>query len=162
MNWNFWIEMAKVKQTFPKWIDYTFLKWLFFTLARKKICNSASIKSNKHKLVPRKSVTYLGVSIDETLLWNDHIENVSLKLSRTNGILSKVRHYVSIQLCLSINYYLFYSYLLYGSLVWNFSSVDKLGKIFNLQKKCLRIITFSDYNAHTNPLFIKLDLLKTW
>ena len=35
-----------------------------------------------------------------------------------------------------------------------------LNKIEVLQKKCLRIITFSDFNNHTNPLFINLKLLK--
>ena len=29
-----------------------------------------------------------------------------------------------------------------------------------LQKKCLRIMTFSDFNSHTNPLFLQLKLLK--
>ena len=28
------------------------------------------------------------------------------------------------------------------------------------RKKCVRIMTFSDFNSHTNPLFINLKLLK--
>ena len=35
-----------------------------------------------------------------------------------------------------------------------------LTKLFISQKKMIRIITFSDYYAHTNPLFTKLKLLK--
>ena len=35
-----------------------------------------------------------------------------------------------------------------------------LMKVFISQKKMIRIITFSDYYAHTNPLFTKLKLLK--
>ena len=33
-------------------------------------------------------------------------------------------------------------------------------KITKLQKKCLRILTLSDYRAHTEPLFKKLKILK--
>ena len=41
-----------------------------------------------------------------------------------------------------------------------FTSYEILNKIEVLQKKCLRIITFSDSSTHTNPLFINLKLLK--
>ena len=34
--------------------------------------------------------------------------------------------------------------------------------IFLLQKKIIRIITFSVYDAHTNPIFHKLKLLKIY
>ena len=37
---------------------------------------------------------------------------------------------------------------------------ENLNNIEILQKKCLRIVTFSDFNSHTNPLFIDIKLLK--
>ena len=36
----------------------------------------------------------------------------------------------------------------------------KLDKIVKLQKKAVRIITNSKYNAHTDPIFGKLNILK--
>ena len=40
-------------------------------------------------------------------------------------------------------------------------SCDKhLDKIRKLQKRSIRIITFSGFNSHTNPLFIDLKILK--
>ena len=48
------------------------------------------------------------------------------------------------------------SYLLYGILVWGYEC-HRLEKI---QKRIIRIITVGKYNAHTQPLFKTLDLLK--
>ena len=46
--------------------------------------------------------------------------------------------------------------LTYGILVWGYES----NCIFKLQKMALRAMTSSKYNAHTNPLFKKMHLLK--
>ena len=51
--------------------------------------------TNKHKqLECREFVKYLGVLIDYKLSWNNHIDTILLKISRTVGLLSKLRHFV--------------------------------------------------------------------
>ena len=55
---------------------------------------------------------------------------------------------------------MFYSFILYGLLAWKFTSKSNLNRIFILQKKCLRLITFSSHTDHSNPLFRDLKLLK--
>ena len=54
---------------------------------------------------------------------------------------------------------MFYSQILYGCLNWQFTAQSNLDKLLILQKKFVRIITFSDFNAHTLPLFSKLKIL---
>ena len=44
----------------------------------------------------------------------------------------------------------------YGILLWGYQSE----RIFKLQKKALRIISLKKYNAHTEPIFKSLNLLK--
>ena len=39
-----------------------------------------------------RATTFLGVIIDEKLTWKDHISLVRCKLSKTVGILFRVRH----------------------------------------------------------------------
>ena len=119
-----------------------------------------TLKLNKHKLNPVKSVTYLGVTIDEVLSWNKQIENICRKLSRANGILTKLRHFVSNKTCRSIYYSIFHSHLIYGILIWSFTAQYNIEKIFKLQKKCVRIITFSGFRDHTDPLFANLNFIK--
>ena len=47
-------------------------------------------------------------------------------------------------------------YFQYSILTWGF----KVGRLEKLKKKAVCIISNSSYNAHTDPLFKKLDLLK--
>ena len=122
--------------------------------------DEVSIKLNNHTLTPCKVVKYLGIVIDENLNWNAQIETLTTKLSQANGILSKLRHYIPLSLRISVYYSIFYPHILYGSLVWQYSTNTKLQKIYTLQKRCIRILTFSDFLEHTNPLFISLKLLK--
>ena len=56
--------------------------------------NDISIKLNGCKLVPTNHVKYLGLYLDKTLSWNFHVKQLSKKLSRSNGILCKLRHFV--------------------------------------------------------------------
>ena len=55
---------------------------------------------------------------------------------------------------------LFYSFILYGSLAWQFTLKTNHNRVFILQRKCLPIITFSFFKDHSNPLFKGLKLLK--
>ena len=51
-------------------------------------------------------------------------------------------------------------HLEYACIAWGSNSSKKLDKIAKLQKKAVRIITNSKYNAHTDPIFGKLNILK--
>ena len=119
-----------------------------------------SIKFNGIKLSPVDYVKYLGMYIDKHLDWNHHIHELSKKLSRANGILSKLRYNASLETCVQVYYSIFYSHLIYGCNVWGLSSEENIQKIEVLQKKCIRILTFADFTAHSNPIFIDLKLLK--
>ena len=98
--------------------------------------------------------------IDNTLSWKTHINNLSNKLARANGIISISRHYVSFQSIKSVYYAIFYSHVIYGALVWQFTSAGYISKISNIQKKSVRLMSFSDFRAPTNDLFHNLKILK--
>ena len=51
-----------------------------------------SIKFNGVKLDPVDQIKYLGIYIDKYLSWDYHISELSKKLGRANGILSKLRY----------------------------------------------------------------------
>ena len=135
---------------------------LIFFHSRQHLLNyeGISIKFNGIKLHPVNHVKYLGMYIDKYLSWNYHINQLSKKLSRANGILSKLRHNAPFETCLQVYYAIFYQHMIYCCNVWGLTSEENIKKIEVLQKKCLRIMTFSDFNCHTNPLFISLKLLK--
>ena len=54
------------------------------------------------RLEPSTTVKYLGIHIDHNLSWDYHIIEMNAKLNRSNGILSKLRHYVPKQTLISV------------------------------------------------------------
>ena len=136
-------------------------KLLIFQSKRKTLnYDNFSIKLDGVKLKPESYVKYLGMIIDNHLSWDDHIQNLSIKLSRANGILAKLRHFVPRKTLISVYYAIFHSHLYYGCIVWSQSIAKNVKKINVLQKKCLRIINFAAYNSHTNLLFKDSQILK--
>ena len=133
---------------------------LFHSKYKKLDLKNCSIKLSGKKLLPLDYVKYLGIYLDKHLSWDYHISQLSKKLSRSNGILSKLRHNAPLNIRLQVYYAIFYSYLSYGCAMWGLSSESNLNIIRILQKKCMRIITFSDFNSHTNQLFLNNEILK--
>ena len=87
---------------------------IMFHPIKKKLPRSPNIKLNNYKLKLKSHVKYLGITIDEVLPWNKHIDNLSKKLARANGSLSKLRHYIPTETALAVYHSLSQSYLLYG------------------------------------------------
>ena len=136
-------------------------KLLIFRSQKKKIpLNSISIKIQGVKIKPSTHVKYLGVFIDENLSWNTHIKELSNKLSRANGIISKLRYYAPKSSILSVYYAIFYSHIVYGCPVWSLTSKGNIDTINILQKKCVRLMNFAPYNSHTITLFADNEILK--
>ena len=102
---------------------------------------------------------FLGIKIDTHLTWAPHVNFVANKLSRINGILHKLKHFLPPDILLIIYNALFQSHLTYGITCWGhtFTNTSRIAKI---QKKAIRAITNSSYNSHTTPLFKTLNLLK--
>ena len=131
-----------------------------FHSTRHPIDTLISIKLDGKRLVPVDYVKYLGMYIDKRLDWDVHIHHMCKKLSRANGILSKLRHNTHREVCLIVYYAIFFSHLIYGCNIWGLTTEENLKKVEVLQRKCVRIITFSDFDSHANTLFIDLKLLK--
>jgi hypothetical protein len=59
----------------------------------------------------------------------------------------------------SLYFALIHSHLTYCTSIMSILSTKNKNKIIKIQKKAIRIMTNSSYNAHTNPLFIKHKIL---
>ena len=103
-----------------------------------------------------KEFNYLGIILDAHLTWKPHISHVSKKIAKTNGILTRLKNFLPPNILLLLYNSLILPYLNYGILVWG----THLDSIFKLQKKSVRIILKAKYNAHSEPIFKLLGLLK--
>ena len=119
-----------------------------------------NIKLHGKTLIPTKSVKYLGIYLDEFLSGNTQCSELVKKLNRANGMLAKARHYVPDPELKNIYHAIFSSHILYGSQVWTSKLISVSDKISRLQKAAMRIMTFSEFRAHSEPLFKKLEILK--
>ena len=134
----------------------------------KKIVNyRVTLKIRKKAIMEKDHVMYLGVTLDTHLNWNHHILNVSKKISRSVGIMYKLKHYMNSKMLKNIYYSLIFSHIVYAIQIWGSACSTVMEKILVLQKKAVRImskhddvLTFSGPLVSTNPIFKKLEILK--
>ena len=132
---------------------------LIYFRRRGKVPN-LSIKLHGKVLLPTKIVKYLGVYLDEYLSGEAHCEELKKKLNRANGMLAKARHFVPQQHLVNIYHAIFASHLMYGAQVWTPKLTSVSDTVSRIQKSAMRIITFSEFKAHHEPLCKKLKILK--
>ena len=105
-------------------------------------------------------VKFLGVFIDSKLSWHDHIKYISTTVAKGVGVLSKLKHILPRSILRSLYQTLILPHLTYCCTIWSGCSKYLLNKLFILQKRAIRHITFSQARDHTNDLFKSLNLLK--
>ena len=111
-------------------------------------------------VVEEKTVAkYLGVFIDNKLNWKAHIQHVLTKLSRGNGMISKIRYYVNDQCLLNLYYSFVHSHINYNILNWTSTFPSFLEPINRKVKASIRLISFKNKYEHTKELFLKHDVL---
>ena len=113
-------------------------------------------------LLYKSRVKFLGVFLDETLTWKPHISHVCEKISKSIGVIYRAHLYLLASTKLSLYYTLIYPYLSYCNTAWSSTYVSNLSRIFLLQKRIVRVLTNSNYRAHTAPLFSKLKILSIY
>ena len=106
------------------------------------------IMTNKFiSLESKEYMKYLGVLIDSRLSWKHHINFISSKISKTIGIISKIRHFVPRHIVIKIYQSLIYPYISYGVCAWGQSVKTNLKELLVLQKRAIRLIHFTSNRA---------------
>ena len=100
-----------------------------------------------------QSSRFLGITIDEELSWKPHVNNVCNTVSRNIGMINKLKHCFPQPTLKSLYYAIVYPHLNYGVLAWGNAYKTLMDRLLLLQKKALRIISNTDYRAHTDILF---------
>ena len=131
---------------------------VLFKSSRKLKDVPLKLKLNRKRLCPTNSVKHLGININEILNRKQQISDITIKLNKANGILSKLRHFIDRKTLKSIYHAIFEPHSYYPLLVWAQNS-NSIKRLFVLQKKSLRIIYFLNHNAHTSPLFRDLNFM---
>ena len=107
-----------------------------------------------------EEVVFLGVILDQNLNWKSHIHNVARKVSKSLGIIYKASFCLNEASLRTLYFSLVYPYLCYCVGVWGYTYPSNLKRVVTLQKRAIRIISKSKFDAHTDPLFKELKMLK--
>jgi hypothetical protein len=105
------------------------------------------------------AVKFLGVFIDPGLNFKYHISKLKIKLSKGLFAINQAKNFLPTKSLQLLYYALFHSHLLYALPCWSSCADGLINEVFRIQKKAVRIISGSTYNAHTEPLFKKLGIL---
>ena len=119
-------------------------------------------KINGEPIKLSESVKYLGVTLDYQLNWNINTKDLCSKLKKANGAISRLRQYIPRTTLIQIYYALFFSHMNYACQIWGQINNTNVDRVFKLQKRCLRLITFSDFHAPSSELFSILNVLKIY
>ena len=107
-----------------------------------------------------EEVVFLGVILDQSLNWKSHIHNVARKISKSLGIIYKASFCLNEASLRTLYFSLVYPYLCYCVGVWGSTYPSNLKRVVTVQKRAIRIISKSKFDAHTDPLFKELKMLK--
>ena len=117
---------------------------------------------NDSTLSETQQFKYLGVLLDQKVSWIQHISYAKNKISKGMGIMYKARRYLGSKSLVNLYHSYIYTYLIYCIESWGNAAHCHLDPLFKLQKKIIRIITFSAHNAHTEPIFNDLNILSLY
>ena len=101
------------------------------------------------------SFNFLGIHLNENMLWKNHIDITGSKIAQFSGVLNRLKRYLPDYILRTLYCSMVQSRLLYGALAWGFYHY-RLDKI---QNRIIRIISLSKYNAPSKPIFKAYELL---
>ena len=97
-------------------------------------------KNRNVSLESKNYIKHLGVLIDKNLTWKYHIDAITAKISKTIGLILKLRHSIPRHILLYIYQTLIHAH--YGLPLSGQASKTSVNKILTLQTKGLRMMYF--------------------
>ena len=149
-----WLRANKISLNSSK------TEMIIFRHSKKKTDYNLNVKINGKKLFPSSHVKYLGIYLDSHLNWSYQCDILAAKLSRINGILSKVRHLVPQKTLKEIYHAIFSSVLSYGIQIWGQFESKYIKRVTRLQNIAIKIIDFAKFDASKNILYKESKILK--
>jgi hypothetical protein len=124
--------------------------------ATNRAYNKPIIKLNDCVIDYVDTFNYLGIIFDKNMNWQSHIDHIIKKISKTVGILKKLKHVLPRDILLTLYNTLINPHFTYGILCWK----KKLNSLQKIQKRAVRVVACAKYNAHTEPIFKELKILQ--
>jgi hypothetical protein len=129
---------------------------IFHTLYQDvSIYNDLVLKMDGIPIKRTKTFNLLGLTLNETVSWNDHTNKIASKVGAAIGVIYRLRQTLPKKALMTIYNALILSHLHYCNILWG----NTPGKLLLLQQKALRAVSFSDISTHSNQICKKLGTL---
>jgi hypothetical protein len=117
---------------------------------------------NYKEIKQEDSIKFLGILVDKHLSWLPHIKYLQSKVSKSIGMMYRVRPYVN-SICLKLIYFsLIHCFISYANITWGSTQTTKLKKILSVQKHACRIIYGKKRREHTKPLMRDMKMMNIY
>lgn len=93
------------------------------------------VQIDNHKIEEVQSIKFLGIIIDEKLSWKNHVLKITSAISKSIGVINKVKYKLPVSALLCLYNALVLSHLNYCCLVWGWAAATTLDPILKLQKR---------------------------
>ena len=147
-----WLLINKIKINFSK------SKFIVFSY-KNSLC-LGDLKFGDNFVSQTRKIKFLGIEIDEGLKFDSHVSKIKGKVSRTVGVLFRLKKFLPEDTLKVLYQSLIVPHIDYGLEIWHGCSQTNLNSVFVLQKKSIRAINSLGFNAHTSEYFKSMKLLK--
>jgi hypothetical protein len=137
---NLWLDCNELELNVNK------TEQIYFSLNKK-----ITLRNNN------KVIKLLGLHLNDTLSWKDHIDHISNKLATNLYLLRRLKNNVTDK-CIRLAYYAFYhSHISYGIILWG--SAPGWKDVFVWQKKAIRLLAGIKQSHSCRGQFKRLGIL---
>ena len=113
-------------------------------------------RNDDNELEIIQKTKYLGVQIENSLNWKEHIKTVSNKVSRAIGFLKHAKTFLTQETLKTLYTGIVEPHFRYCCSVWGCAGSTELTQLQKLQNRAARIITNSSFDTPSRPLIDKL------
>ena len=134
--------------------------FVIFGNSRKlKLASDVSLKVNSTAIDRSDSFKYLGVIINQTMSWSEHIDAISTKINKRIGMIRRIRHFLPPYAKLTLYNCLIIPLFDYGDTVWGDKNNDTLmGELQVLQNKAAKVLLNLPPTSSSTDALDRLDL----
>ena len=147
---NYWFKLNQLK------LNYNKTHYLQFTSTTNRM-DALKINYQGLQVINSSHTKFLGLIIDDSLSWKDHIDQMKPKLNSACFIIRSLQAVMDTETLKMIYFAYVHSIMSYGIIFWGNQLYSD--KIFKIQKRAIRIITNSRTRDSCRKLFQRLEIL---
>jgi len=125
-------------------------------LTKHKISTQLNTEYDTKKIIQTNFVKFLGMTVDNTLSWKQHIDSIIPKLNKACFIIRRLKLYLHKNALKMVYHAFFHSVISYGLIFWGNSTNSKC--VFKIQKRTIRTMMGARNRDSCRGLFKQLKI----